>query len=239
MTLFRNIFPVLMAAQTSLCAATTVLVNPVADAFVSSASASTNYGSQGTLAVAGADSGKGIFQSVLRFNLASAASQFNTDYGPGNWSISSMSLTFASNVGTQGGVPANSMFPVVNGGMFAIDWMQDDSWGETTITYNNLNLHTGVTTALGAWNYVPPGNNVAVKWSLAADSSLVTDAAAGGNVSFLVSPAASTVAYLFNSRSYNAPTNIPVLEITAIPEPTAPACVAVALISALIHRRRL
>lgn len=219
-------------------AASTIQLKPTADAFVSSASPSTNYGAQGTLAVAGANSGKGTFESVLKFDLAGALSQFDTAFGTGNWSISTVTLGFASNVGNQGGVSNNAIFPVINGGLFSILWMQDDSWTETGVTYNNLGNFTSVTSSLGSWSYVPPGNNVAVTRDLGTNTSLLADVNAGGSVSFLVSPGADTVAYLFNSRTYSSAANHPVLTVTAIPEPSSCVLLVPALAGFLGLRRR-
>lgn len=236
---YRSIMPLIwcLAVSTSF-AASTIQLKPTADAFVSSVSPSTNYGTQGTLAVAGANSGKGTFESVLKFDLAGALSQFDTEFGAGNWSVSTITLTFASNFGIQGGIPNNAMFPVINGGLFSILWMQDDSWTETGVTYNNLGNHTSVTSSLGSWTYVPPGNNVAVTMDLGTNASLLADVTAGGNVSLLVSPGADTVAYQFNSRTYGTAANHPVLTVTAIPEASSCVLLVPSLAGFLGLRRR-
>jgi hypothetical protein len=66
-----------------------------ADAFLSATSPTLNFGGAGTLAVAPASSAKGEFDSVIKFNLAGAVSQFNATYGAGNWQISGLKLSLA------------------------------------------------------------------------------------------------------------------------------------------------
>lgn len=229
-------------AASSTFAASTVQLKPTADAFVSSAAASSNFGAQGTLAIAGDSSTRGAtptgrFESVLKFNLSSAVSQFDGEFGSGNWSISTVTFTLASNVGTQGGLPSSTAFPAINGGLFSILWMQDDSWSETGVTYDNLSSHTGLTSGLGSWSYVAPGNNVGITRDLGSDASFLADLTAGGDVSLLVTPGDDTVAYLFNSRTYNSAANHPLLSITAIPEPVS-SIMLVGSSSMFVMRRR-
>ena len=234
---------ILSAAVPATFAASTTQLKPTADTFLSSAAPSSNYGNQGTLVVAGDSSVRGTvptgrFESVLKFDVGAAVSQFDGEYGAGNWSISAVTLTFASNVGTQGGLPNSTSFPSINSGLFSILWMQDDSWSETGITYNNLGNYTAVTSGLGSWTYVPPGDNVPVTWDLGSNAPLLADVTAGGSVSFLVSPGDDTVAYLFNSRTYNSAVNQPVLTVSAIPEVSSLPLLLPALMGSLfIHRR--
>src|SRR5208283_5544369 len=112
----------------SSCTITTT----TADAFLSGTSPSLNFGSAGTLAIAPASSAKGEFDSVIMFNFAGAVSQFNTTYGVGNWQISGLTLKLASNFGTQGAVPNNSILNTINAGSFGIDWLAYDNWVEGT-----------------------------------------------------------------------------------------------------------
>ena len=65
----------------------------IADAFLSAANPTLNFGGAGTLAIAPASSAKGEFDSVIMFNTASAVSQFNTTYGAGNWQITGFTLS--------------------------------------------------------------------------------------------------------------------------------------------------
>lgn len=228
-------------------AASSVQMLPVEDAFVTNgtlngASATANFGILGALMVAGDSSGNGTFETLLKFNLSAAVSQFNTDYGIGNWSISAVSLRLASNVGVQDAQSNNLLFPAVNGGAYGIAWLQDDSWTETGITYNTLSGFVGVQENLGAQSYLPPGNNVQQTAVLALAGSMVADAASGGMVSLLLSPADNNVSFLMNSRSYNTAANRPLLTVTAsaIPEPaTWLPCLLGAAVLGGLRRRNL
>jgi hypothetical protein len=106
--------------------------NTTADAMLSGQHGTLNYGLAGTLAIAPASSAKGEFDSVLMFNTAAAVSQFNTTYGAGNWTISGLTLSLASNFGTQGTQPTSGILNTVNGGSFGIDWLAGDGWVEGT-----------------------------------------------------------------------------------------------------------
>src|SRR5450756_874828 len=114
------------------------LVNTVNDAFLANGPsgnlAANNYGGAGTLAIAPSSSAKGEFDSVIKFNTGTAISQFNTTYGAGNWSLTSLTLMLASNTGTQGANPGNAIFNTIHSGNFGIDWIANDSWVEGTGT---------------------------------------------------------------------------------------------------------
>lgn len=228
---------------------------PVADAFVTSGTSSNadpgrNYGGAGTLMVAGANSGNGVFESVLRFDLAPAKVQFDGAFGAGNWALSAITLRLAGNDGEQGDQPLNPIFPAINAGAFAIAWFADDSWVEGTgtpsslktdgIMYSTLAGYLGTTEEVGAFSYVPPGDNVPVTWDLDLTSGFAADAAAGNKISLLVAPDDPAGSYLFNARSYGTAGNRPLLGVTAVPEPSA-ALLAVAALGAAIggSRRRL
>src|SRR5215469_9313725 len=74
-------------------AAIYTLTNTTADAFLSGANPTLNFGGAGTLAIAPASSPKGEFDSVIMFNSAGAVSQFNLTYGAGNWAITGFTLS--------------------------------------------------------------------------------------------------------------------------------------------------
>ena len=212
--------------------------NPTADAFVKANNPTSNYGAAGALMVAGSASGSGVFETLVKFNLAAAKAQFDTQYGAGNWTITGATLRLAGNVATQGSTSSN--FPAVSGGGFGITWLANDTWTEGTgtpgaptstgVTYSALATLTGLSdVSLGSFTYVPPGNNVQLTWTLPVSSSgFSTDLAAGGDVSLLFAPGDTTVSYLFNSRSYGTSANWPLLSVTAVPEPSAAALLLVA-----------
>src|SRR5262245_8658045 len=136
-----------------------------ADAFLAAGSATNpvcgtgcgdlNFGGAGTLAVSGPGSVKGQFDSVARWDTASAVTQFNTAFGAGNWSITDISLKLASNFGDQGEQPNNLIFNSINAGQFNVQYTSVDNWVEGTsggmggvggITFNTRG------TALGSSN---------------------------------------------------------------------------------------
>jgi hypothetical protein len=241
-------FPFAGKADTSY-----VVNNTTADAFLASGSAanplgsdltSVNFGGAGTLAIAPASATKGEYDSIIKFNLAGAVSQFNTTYGAGNWQISGLTLSLASNFGTQGTQPTSLNFNTINAGNFGIDWLSYDGWTEGTgngngtpgypnnsfVSFNSIStLFSAGSDSLGTYTYTPPGNNVYVNYSLPLDSGLVSDATAGGDVSLYFYAADNQVNYLFNARSYAS--NHPELTLTAalVPEPATGALLAAAL----------
>jgi hypothetical protein len=204
------------------------ITNTTADAFLSGASPALNFGSAGTVAIAPASSAKGEFNSVIKFNFAGAASQFNTTYGAGNWQITGLTLSLASNTGTQGAQPGNAIFNTINAGSFGIDWLGYDGWTEGTgggngaangaVSFNSIStLFSAGFSSLGAFTYTPPGNNVYLNYSLPLAASLVSDATAGGDVSLYFFAADNQVGYLFNSREFASAH--PNFTITAAPVP--------------------
>lgn len=221
-----------------------VSLNPTADTFITDGttngvSPTNNFGGLGAISVAGSASGNnGEYLALLRFSLTPAVSQFDLAYGAGNWSLSSVTLQLASNFGTQSAVPNNARFPVINGGPFSILWFSDDSWTETGVTFANFS--GGTTETLGNFNYVPPGNNVPVVWSLGLAPSFASDIMNGGEVSVQLAPSNSSVSYNFNSRTFNAPANRPVLAVTAVPEPSVAVLLLAGLsfVAAMLRLRR-
>lgn len=191
-----------------------------------------NYGNSGTLAIASASSTKGAFSSVLMFNTASAVSDFNSLYGAGNWTITGVTLSVASNFGVQGAQPNNQIFNTINAGSFGIDWLADSSWtagnggGSGTPGYPNNNYidYAYIPTllsygydSLGDFSYTPPGNNIYLSYTLPLDSGLINNAAAGDNLSLYFYAADDQVSYLFNSQVYAS--NHPELTLVATPTP--------------------
>lgn len=186
-----------------------------------------NFGAAGTLVIAPASSAKGIFESVILFNLAAGVAQFNAAYGSNHWSITGVTLDLASNYGVSGVQPNNPIFNVIAGGQFAIEWLSDSNWVEGTgtpnlpttdgISYNSLPaLLTPPCEILCTNTYVPPGNNVRVLWPLPLSTNLVGNIRSGGNVSLLFFAADAQVNYLFNSYKYGRG-NEPYLQVVASP----------------------
>lgn len=236
-------------------------MNTTADAFLAAGSPSNpggtdltslNFGGAGTLAIAPASSTKGEFDSIIKFNTAAAVSQFNATYGVGNWRLSSVTLSLASNFGTQGAQPNLNTFNTINAGQFGITWLGYDNWTEGTgsgmgtpgypnnsaVSFNSIpTLFSGGSASLGTFTYTPPGDNIYLSYSLGLNSSLVSDAEAGGDVSLYFNAADDDVSYLFNARSYAS--NHPELTLTAtvVPEPATWILMTSALGGIILSRR--
>ena len=207
-----------------------------------------SFGGAGTMALAGANSSNGTFESLLEFNISSDQTAFNNQFGIGNWSISSVTLTLASNVGTQGGKASNLLFPTINTGGFGLAYIPDNIWtagtgtpgSDTTsgVTYNSLGPIVSGSENVGTYTYTPPGNNVAVTYTLSPTSDLLSEITSGTDVSMVAYPTDSNVAYLFNTATFAS--NHPELTVTAIavPEPAAWGSILVGFAGMLLLRRR-
>ncbi|SPP62952.1 VPLPA-CTERM sorting domain-containing protein [Nitrospira lenta] len=219
-----------------------------ADAFLAAGSAnnpgcgtgcgSLNFGGAGTLAIAPASSTKGQFDSVVQWNTAGAAAQFNAAFGAGNWQITSIALNLASNFGDQGEQPNNANFNAINAGQFNVQWISNNSWIEGTgsgmgtapgnppsVTFGNkaTTLLSGTSAALGTFLYTPPGDNTYRSYNLALDPNLVNDVVTSGLTSLYFSAADENVGFLFNAKSYstNHPQFIVTADLAPVPVPAA------------------
>lgn len=228
--------------------AITVNLNPTADAFVRSADATRNFGSAGALSVSGSaavnGSGRqnGLYDTLMRFSLGSAASSFDAAFGTGSWSLSSVTLRL-----TEVAAPANAIF---NRGIgsFGISWMANDSWVEGTgspstpttdgVTWNDLAslMPAGSTVPLGT--YANAGANTQQGFGLPlSDANFLNDLMSGGDASFHLTQADPGVGFTFNARTFGTASARPILEITAIPEPGVTALMIVGGIAFLVSRR--
>lgn len=145
-------------------------------------------------------------------------------------------------------MPTSSLFNTINAGQFGVDWLGYNNWVEGTgggnganngaVSFNSIpTLFSAGSASLGTFLYTPPGNNIYENYSLALNSSLVSGAAAGGDVSLYFFAADSQVSYLFNSKEFSS--NHPELTISAtvIPEQGTLALTTSALVCLLISRR--
>lgn len=243
-------------------AASYIIHNAVADAFVASGSPETpggsdlsglNFGGAATLAIASGATAKGEFNSVIRFSFAGAVAAFDEAYGEDQWQISGLTLSLASNFGTTGAQPNNSIFNPVHAGMFGIDWLSRDDWIEgnagsggaegfpttSLISLNSLPALLGnPRETVGVYQYTPPGNNIYLNYSFGLPAGLVADATAGGEVSLYLYATDQEISYLFNARSFAA--NRPMLTVSAIPipEPGWPSFTLMAGVALLLQRAR-
>lgn len=234
----------LTAAMACACGARAdvITLNPVADAFVSSAQPNGNFGGAGALSVAASGLPLGEFQTVLRFDTAAAVSSFNATYGVGNWVITSIQLQLTSTS------PNNPIFNATGAGNFSINWMQNDSWvegtggpsapGATGIMFSTLpGFLSPADEFLGSFNYpgTTTGNVVCIPVMM---PGFAGDVGLGNLVSLRLAASAPTTSWVFNSRSFSTIANRPALSITAVPAPASAAISAVASLCLAGRRRR-
>jgi hypothetical protein len=245
-------------------AQTTVAVYDSADAFVLNpgagnlaaypSAADQNFGALSSRSVASAtahpgnnaaNSSKGEFDSLLRFDLSSTVSSLNSTYGAGNWSISALSLTLntSSTVGsTLFNTPGTS-------GAFNISWLSNDGgWtqgtGYTTpvssagITYNSLQtiLAANPATLLNTASFVAQGTLKPATYSIStANGDFLSALAFGDSLSLLLTPADDHVAFNFTAGIYSTGSNpalySPTLTLTVVPEPQALALLGMGLLA--------
>ncbi|MGH7176106.1 MAG: hypothetical protein ACREJC_01885 [Tepidisphaeraceae bacterium] len=219
-----------------------VAVNPVADAFLSSASPSGNFGGAGALATSAAGLSQGEFQSLLRFDLSTVKSGFDVALGAGQWVVQSVSLQLTT------ANPANPVFNPNAAGQFNLSWMQNDTWVEGTgtpgaatsdgVVYNTLgSFLSGSDQVLGTFAFAggTSGNNT---FSLALVGGLLADISGGSPASVRLFAADSTLSYLVNSRSFGTAVNRPLLTVSAVAVPEPALAFALALAPILGARRR-
>jgi hypothetical protein len=215
--------------------AATVTLNPLADAFVSSANPSSNYGGAGALAISAAGLPKGEFNSLLKFDLAAAKNSFDATFGSGLWVIDSLTIHFTAvdpNNALYNGNGAGPGGTHVNfAGLFSIEWLSNDAWVEGNgtpaapnsngVTFSLLpTFRSAADEAVGTFAFAG-GTSGSQNWNLSLSTSFVADAAAGNAVSLLMLPGDSGVSYLGGSRSITIVNSRPVLSVSAsaVPEP--------------------
>jgi hypothetical protein len=229
-------------------------VNPIEDALVSSANPDSNYGGGGGLSVAAVNLPRGEFESLLKFDLASAKTSFDTAFGVGGWVIDGITLRLTANAPNNAIFNGNGAGPggsnVNFAGQFSILWMQNDSWqegsgtpsapGATGITSASLpSFFSGADQPLGTFSFGGETSGSAV-WVLTLAAPFVADVAAGNLTSLLVQPADTGVSYVFNSRSVGSAANRPALSVSAVavPEPGGAALFGSVLLLLAVQRRR-
>lgn len=237
----------LFAASAS---AATISLNPFEDAFVSSANATSNYGGAGSLSAAAVGLPKGEFQSVLKFDLASAKTTFDSTFGAGLWAIDSITLQLTATAPNNPIFNGSGTTPANSAGQFSLKWMQSDSWTEgngtpaaasTTggVVYATLpSFLSGADESLGTFSF-GGGTSGNTTWSLGLAPSFRADVTGGNSVSLLMLPADAAVSMLVNSRTATL-ANRPLLTVnaSAVPEPGTSALLAGAAVMWLARRRR-
>lgn len=228
----RFLAALLIPVLGATASAQTVSLQPTADALLSAANPTSNYGGAGALSVAASGLTKGEFDSLLRFDLSSAKSNFDAFFGSGAWTIQSITLTLTATAPNNALFNGNGAGPggsnVNFAGLFSLEWLQNDSWvegsgtpsipGATGVTYNDLaSLTSAADEALGTFSF-NGATTGSTGYQLALTPSFTADAAAGNMVTFLAESADTGVAMLVNSRTGSI-NGRPTLTIAAVPEP--------------------
>jgi hypothetical protein len=196
-----------------------------ADAFVSSGQPDLNFGTQGAMEIAAATPAQPRTEMTLcRFDTSALQAAFDSDYGAANWVVTSVSLTFFSNVSTAGQQPGNPSFNRIAAGNFEFDLLSDNSWSETGITWNTLpeilpgSGNSNSLTPLGTF-FWPASGSTSSTWTLNLVAKLADAINDGSPITILGQPTAgSTVGYLSNTLTLNPG----YLNVTAeaVPEPS-------------------
>jgi hypothetical protein len=230
--------PATLSAQTTL--SQTVALNT----YVSSGQPNNNFGTMGAMEIAGPTTAQPrTEETLIQFNTAALQTQFNADYGPGNWAVTAVTLTQRANFPTGGIQPGNTSFNIINPGGFELDLLSDNNWSQTAITWNNISSvlpGTGGNTSTSLGDFTYAANGVSPEtWSLGLAPGLVNDIDTGGAVTIFGQPTAgSTVGYLFNTASQGNPAVLNVT-VAAVPEPGTMALMASALVElAAVSRRK-
>ena len=225
----KHLLPTALIGVVILPALTTrasIYSQPVgADTFVSSGQPDGNFGGLGAMEIAAATAAQPRTEMTLfRFDTSALQAAFDSDYGAANWVVTSVSLTFFSNVSTAGQQPGNPSFNRIAAGNFEFDLLSNNNWSESGITWNTLpgilpgSGNGNSLTPLGTF-FWPANGGTSSTWTLNLDANLVEAINDGSQITILGQPTAgSTVGYLFNTRTFNPG----YLNVTAeaVPEPS-------------------
>lgn len=222
-----------LAGSENILAQSTVTNNPGQDAFVRAMNPANNYGAAGALSVSGltatnsAGSAGGLEDSFLQFNVSGDITSFNSTFGVGQWTITSIML------GVTAMAPNNPVFNY-GSGTFAVDWMANNGWTEGTgtpasptstgITYAQESslLNSNVDESLGTFNY-GGATSGRMNLSLGLTPGFISEISTGNLVSlYMTATANSTVGFTFNSENFGTASARPSLILTAVavPEPS-------------------
>ncbi len=197
--------PLLTLAYASPQAATTLTINPVADAYVNSASAGTNYGTLTSLRVDGSP----VVDSFLRFSVSGLIGS----------SISQARLELHANSSSTKGITVKAV--------------ANNTWGEKTVKYSNMPamgaaLATSAAVPSGAWvslnvtSYIS-GNGTYSFGVITPGSTAISFASreSGANAPrLIITPASPTSTTAPTSTSTPAPTSTSTPTTTSSPTVT-------------------
>ena len=204
------------------------MVLPEADTFVSAAHSGRNYGASGAIAVSQTSAANGQISTLLRFNLASVKTSFDTSFGVGQWMPTSATITL-SHAAVMPGVSA--LFSPPDSGTIDVRWLANDGWIEGTGT-PNFNTSDGIVwtgmgsllasgnQSAGSYNYTAATSGSGT-YSLAIPSGFASDVTAGTKLTLLFDSTDAN-SLMFGIRPM-FPNTDPFMTITAgpIPEPSA------------------
>ncbi len=179
-----------LLTRVSASTQSTMTFTPVADAYVSASYPSTNYGTGTTLRVDGSPD----VHSYLRFSLSGLSGQ----------TITAATLRIYANTGSTSGLTARAV--------------SDNTWGETTITYNNM---PALGTSLGSSTAVTAGT-----WVSMDVSAFVK---AEGTYSLgVITPGGTAISLASRESGANAPQLVLTLGTSSVtPTPTSTTSTAI------------
>lgn len=226
--LFAAAIPAHLSAQSTL----NLFVD--ASTFVSSSQPTLNFGTLAAMEIAAPTAAQNrTEETLLGLDTSSLQSSFNAQYGAGGWTVTAVTLTFFSNVSTGGTQPNNHSFNQIAAGGFELDWLSDNNWSQTAITWNTLpailpGTNGNTLASLGDFQY-PANASSSSTWTLNLDPNLVNAIDNGAQITILGQPTAnSTVGYLYNTVSFN-PAELNVT-VTPVPEPSTMTLVLLGLV---------
>jgi hypothetical protein len=206
-----------------------------ADTFVSSGQPTVNFGALGAMEIATPTAAQPrTEETLLRFNATAMQTQFDVDYGAGNWVVTGVTLSLFSNFATAGVQPGNGSFNKIAAGGFEFDLLSNNNWSETGITWNTLpsilpGTGDNALISLGAFSWAADGSSSSV-WTLDANPTLLDEINSGNEVTIFGQPApGSTVGYLFNAL--NGGPAILNVTINSVPEPSIMSLMVVGIIA--------